>query len=71
MTPHSPDYVTREQAAKIAGITISTLQSHRFPGSHTRKSPFPEPAARFGNVPVWHRKDIEKWAAARDSASGP
>lgn len=66
----APDYVTREEAARIAGISLSTLQSHRFPGDRKRKSPFPEPVARYGRVPVWLRADVERWARERDTKTG-
>jgi hypothetical protein len=65
----SAHYVTRREAAALAGVAVSTIQSHRFPGKLTRKVPFPEPAARFGQVPVWRREDVVRWAAERQKTN--
>jgi hypothetical protein len=58
-------YLTRHDAAKLAGVSVSTIQSHRFPGERTTRRPFPAPAARYGQVPVWRREDVERWARGR------
>lgn len=66
-----PDLITSAEAAAIAGISPSTFRTLTARGQHT-KTPVPAPAftASKGQASLWHRVDIERWAATRDRSRG-
>lgn len=62
------DLLTRAEAASLAGISVSTLQSHRYPGERACAHPFPPPAMTVSRVPLWSRPDVEAWINERQGA---
>lgn len=61
-------YIARDEAARITGLSESSLSD----GGKAALPGRPEPIARVGRVMLWLRSDIEAWAAERKSrgASG-
>jgi predicted DNA-binding transcriptional regulator AlpA len=75
--PRSTDQlVTVAQAADMAGIEPSSMRRYLQAGLNINPPP-PEPAWHFGSldgeprrssVPVWRRRDIERWLCSRPGA---
>lgn len=65
------DLLTIDDVVTYTGLARSTIDSYRFPGEHRRQAPFPEPKQRFGNTPVWHRRDIDKWLTRKGRPGRP
>ena len=62
------DLITSTEAARIAGIQPSTFRQLLV----RAKSPVPPPVVHggLGRTNLWHRADIEEWAASRDRKRG-
>lgn len=64
------DLIGSTEAAQVAGITPPTFRT--LAAKHTTKNPVPTPAINGarGQRTMWHRSDIESWAATRDRTRG-
>lgn len=50
--------LTRSQVADLLEVTVYAVDQWR----RRRRSGFPQPAARFGQSPVWDAADVTEWA---------
>jgi len=63
--------LTMDDVADLLGLSYRTLKQYRSDGRHGRRyadHPFPEPALKLGNKPIWEETqiaDIKNWDATR------
>jgi hypothetical protein len=54
------DLIGRQEIATMLGVEVDTVKRWRLRGL------MPEPLVVVSDMPLWHRRDIERWYATRD-----